>query len=117
MLKISAEQMATLKKNIFDNYVDRLVAEAEQILAVSHAGATASTDGAVIRPDAGEVVMTILRKAKELGIRCEGDVTPFFRMAICTTPEFRKTAGDSVPDLAQEYRSLAYRPPRLRDIG
>lgn len=90
MLKISAKQMAMFDTQAANGYVDRLVAEAEQKLALKD-GAGAPPERDASWTDARQAVMAVLGKAQELGIRCEGDLTPFFRMAMCDAPEFRQT--------------------------
>lgn len=89
MLQITAAQKTLLAQRSFERYIDRLTT---MLRSESFSKDLASH---IAEPDSEADVRSLANKlvarAYSLGIKSEGDVTPFCLLAVCMDDEFRRS--------------------------
>ncbi len=90
MLNISDGQMLTLGQSALEGYLKRLIRHLQQAEFASARARflTSADDANALR----EVVGTLIARADRLGIRQEGDVTPFILFSFLVDDEFRHSS-------------------------
>ena len=89
MLQITKAQFAHFNVISFERYLDRLTSllRSEAFVQDLEKHTTDTDSEQKIRAFARRLI----ERAASLGIKCEGDVTPFCLLAICIDPEFRQS--------------------------